>query len=82
MILNTANEKDEDNYIPPEWLIYSKSNSAILTVKNEIDVHLVQLKIAVKAGDFHDYFEREAPAIYEKLSEKREERRAGLFTSI
>lgn len=65
--------KDEDSYIPPEWLIYSKSNSAILIVKNEIDELIKQLKIAVKAGDFDDYFEREAPALFEKLSVKREE---------
>lgn len=64
---------DEDSYIPPEWLIYSKSNSAILIVKNEIDELIKQLKIAVKAGDFDDYFEREAPALFEKLSVKREE---------
>lgn len=65
--------QDEDSYIPPEWLIYSKSNSAILIVKNEIDELIKQLKIAVKAGNFDDYFEREAPAILEKLSVKREE---------
>ena len=64
---------DEDSYIPAEWLIYSKSNSAILIIKNEIDALIVQLKIAVKAGDFDDYFEREAPALFEKLSLKREE---------
>lgn len=65
--------KDEDSYIPPEWLIYSKSNSAILIVKNEIDELIKQLKIAVKAGDFDDYFEREAPVIFEKLNVKRDE---------
>jgi hypothetical protein len=64
---------DEDSYIPPEWLIYSKSNSAILIVKKEIDELIKQLKIAVKAGDLDDYFEREAPALFDKLSLKREE---------
>lgn len=64
---------DEDSYIPPEWLIYSKSNSAIVIVKNEIDELIKQLKIAVKAGDFDDYFDREAPALFEKLEKKREE---------
>lgn len=65
--------QDEDSYIPPEWLLYSKSNSAISIVKNEIDELIKQLKIAAKAGDFDDYFEREAPAIFEKLNIKREE---------
>ena len=64
---------DEDSYIPAEWLIYSKSNSAISIVKTEIDELLKQLKIAVKAGEFDGYFEREAPQLFETLSLKREE---------
>ena len=65
--------QNEDGFIPPEWVIYSKSNTAIKIVKNEIDEILKQLKIAVKTGDFDDYFEREAPALYQKLNQKKEE---------